>query len=100
MDDKDLQSKLPQIDIKDKNLPVITKQAWDALIASNSPPYLFTYGNTVVRLVTGENGQIFTDRLGKNKLRHELARCAIFRTIKKGELEIDLPPSMVCVESR
>jgi len=96
MDNKDLQSnKLPQIDIKDKNLPVITKRAWDALIASNSPPYLFTFGNTAVRLVTGENGQIFTDRLGKNKLRHELARCAIFRTIKKGELEIDLPPLYV-----
>ena len=95
MDFKDLQSKLPQIDIKDKNLPVITKSAWDALIASNNPPYLFSYGNTVVRLITGENGQVSIDRLSKYKLRHVLARCAIFRTIKKGELEIDLPPLYV-----
>jgi hypothetical protein len=50
MDFNDLQSdKLPQIDIKDKNLPLITKRAWDALIASNSQPYLFTYGNHIVR---------------------------------------------------
>jgi hypothetical protein len=40
MDFNDLQSdKLPQIDIKDKNLPLITKRAWDALIASNSIPF-------------------------------------------------------------
>jgi hypothetical protein len=92
MDFKVLQSKMPQIDIIDKNLPVITKSAWDALIASNNPPYLFSYGNTVVRLITGENGQVSIDGLSKYKMRHVLARCAIFRTIKKGELEIDLPP--------
>jgi hypothetical protein len=40
MDFNDLQSdNLPQTDIKDKNLPLITKQAWGALIASNSQPY-------------------------------------------------------------
>ena len=82
MDFNDLQSdKLPQIDIKDKNLPIITKRAWDALIASNSPPYLFNYGNHIVRLVKREKGQILIDSLDKNKLRHVLARCANFSTL-------------------
>ena len=96
MDNKELQSdKLPQIDIKDKNLPIITKQAWEALIAANDPPYLFIYANCIVRLVISEKGQIVIDRLDNSKMRHELARCAIFRTFKNGEFEVDLPPIWV-----
>ncbi|MBW2407061.1 MAG: hypothetical protein JRE92_02485 [Deltaproteobacteria bacterium] len=96
MDFNDLQSdKLPQIDIKDKNLPIITKRAWDALIASNSPPYLFNYGNHIVRLVKREKGQILIDSLDKNKLRHVLARCANFRIFKSDEFEICPPPPYI-----
>jgi putative DNA primase/helicase len=96
MDFNDLQSdKLPQIDIKDKNLPIITKRAWDALIASNSPPYLFYYGNHIVRLVKREKGQILIDSLDKNKLRHVLARCANFRIFKSDEFEICPPPPYI-----
>jgi hypothetical protein len=45
--------------------------------------------------VNSEKGQIVIDRLDKNKLRHELARCAIFRTFKNDEFEISLPPPYV-----
>ena len=96
MDFNDLQSdKLPQIDIKDKNLPLITKRAWDALIASNNQPYLFTYGNHIVRLVKRDKGQVIIDRLDKNKLRYVLARCANFRIFKSDDFEICPPPPYV-----
>jgi hypothetical protein len=96
MDFNDFQSdNLPQIDIKDKNLPLITEQSWDAVIRANKTPYLFTYGNHIVRLVKKKKGQILIDRLDKNKLRYVLARCANFRIFKKDEFEISLPPSYV-----
>ena len=96
MDLNDLQSdNLPQIDIKDKNLPLITKQSWDALVKVNNLLNLFIHGNHIVRLVDIEKGQIEIVRLDKHKLRHVLARCAKFRTLKNGVYTTDLPPMWV-----
>ena len=96
MEFDDLQSStLPQIDIKDKNLPLIASKAWDVLNRANNPPYLFKYANCIVRLVKIQKGRTQIDRLDKNKLRHVLARAAIFRTLKNGEFEVDLPPVYV-----
>jgi putative DNA primase/helicase len=89
------QNDLPVIDIIEKNLPVLTQQALDALMNANYPPYLFRYGNNLVRLVTGENDQLHLDILNKSKLRHELARCAIFRIYRRKQWEVDLPPIYV-----
>ena len=89
---------LPEIDADNRHLPEITKQAWDALLQANEPPYLFIYANNMVRLVKGDNGRVYFDHLDKNKLKYELARCANFYTTKNGAQEPALPPNHVVTD--
>jgi len=91
-----LTNDLPQIDVTTRNLPEITRQAWNALVKNNNPPYLFRYGNNLARLITGEGNNICIDNLDWKKLRYELARCAKFVILKKDGLKDDLPPTYAC----
>ena len=85
-------TELPTIDITEKNLPVISEQAWKALTQANSPPRIFYHADRWVRVALQENGVIRLDQLGKKKFHYELARLAEFVYTKKGEIIIGLPP--------
>ena len=81
-------TELPTIDIKERNLPVISEEAWKALIQANSPPRIFYHADRWVRVLHQKNGRIRLEELDGKKLRHELARQAVFVFKEK----IDLPP--------
>lgn len=86
---------LPLIDIKNRFVPDVTREAWEALKAKNLPPYLFRYGDQIIRLVFNENGTVKIEPLDKSRLRHELARAAVFRYYEGEDLRVFQPPSSI-----
>jgi hypothetical protein len=67
---------LPKINAKNKDLPTLAKQAWDALTAANNPPKIFTHSAGLVRLRRDEENGLFQEVLSQDGLRHLLARVA------------------------
>jgi hypothetical protein len=88
------QGTLPWINASNTNLPVIAAQAWQALLAANAPPHVFVQGRRLVRLERENDGALIMVDLSRERLRHELARVAIWYKLGKTEddAEIVLPP--------
>lgn len=91
----EFKSDLPVIDIKNRYVPEVTQEAWEALTIKNQPPYLFRYGNQIVRLVSTENKTVTLELLDKNRLRHELARAAVFGNYEGENIKVFPPPSFI-----
>lgn len=90
----------PWIDANVRDLPVMSQQAWAAIERRNSPPRLFIFGGTMVRLRTGAHGVPVTETIDQDILAHELARCARFfeETTVKNETvrrQVDPPARVV-----
>ena len=84
------------IDVTDLNLPEVTRKAWDAVNKANSEnnsPYLFRHVIGLVRIEKNENGEPVIRSLTDDRLRHELARVAIWVDARQGT--IALPPMHV-----
>lgn len=68
---------LPEIDVSVQDLKTNTSQAWDALIQANTKrPFLFRRGGLLVRINRDDNGNLVTEDLTVDRLKHELARKA------------------------
>lgn len=99
MPQKATRTDLPKIDAGSGNLAEIAGQAWEAVKASNNPPYLFQRGNLMTRIKTGDVGEPFLAVVPESGLRGILARTAWwYRWAGRGEDKymIDaLPPTAV-----
>jgi len=92
-DDEATTPDLLPLDAGDHDLPRISGRSWDALIAANTPPRLFRYGGTLVRLEPDQRGVPLLTSLTEHRLRFELARAARwFKETKNAGLVPALPP--------
>jgi hypothetical protein len=73
----------PEINAGIQDLPVVTRQAWDALCRANVPPWLFRFGGLLIRIDKDENGAPVVKELTPDRLRHEIARAAKWVKEKK-----------------
>jgi putative DNA primase/helicase len=74
---------LPKI-LLSGDLAEITRQAWAAIDAANSPPFLFSFGSLPVRLERDDSGALVTRVLTLDRMRYALARVAEFMEPKRG----------------
>lgn len=75
------------IDAGDENTERVSRKAWAALMKWNVPPRLFVYAAAPVRIEQGLSGSQL-GLLTREKLRHELARSAVWMKAKrKGGIE-------------
>lgn len=85
--------RLPQINIGDRDLRILTDRIWKALLWANDPPYLFRAAGELCRIETDDKGEIAVRPLSLDRLRHEMARVAEWYFIdKEGELRVAKPP--------
>lgn len=75
-DDASGSNDLPEIDAGNQDLPVVTAEAWDALLRANETPLLFRYGGLPTRIEQDDEGTPVPRALTDDRLRHELARAA------------------------
>ena len=69
---------------QDQHTKEVTRQAWDAIIARNTPPATFIYANRPTRLVFGVDGMPIPEMLDERKLSHLVARSVVwYRTVAK-----------------
>jgi len=78
----------PMIDAGNHHLPDVTRQAWDALTATNDPPYLLQHGGVPSRLQYGEDGRILLVPLTEHRLRCEVAQAAEWYVTKGKEQRV------------
>lgn len=77
---------LPYIDAGDKELRHITELAWEALLRANErEPFIFRFGGKPTRVELDDEQGIITRLVGKDRLRHILARVANWYTLVKRE---------------
>ena len=85
---------LPQIVARGRQLRDVTRDALDALVASNDPPRLFTREDSPVRLVPTVDRALVVQGLTDSQVRHELTASADFvfiRVNRKTEEESRIP---------
>src|SRR5262249_23219991 len=90
---------LPTIDATERELKIITPQAWEALIAANKPERLFRHAGLPSRIEYGDDGGPIVHQPTKDRLRYELARAANWEaTVERGDSLITKlvhPPALV-----
>jgi putative DNA primase/helicase len=86
---------LPSIDASNKDLPVATQEALEALYESNSPERIFCRGNVLLRIELDQNGTPSIAKITLDSLRGELARAANYYTIGRDGWKPALPPVAV-----
>jgi len=88
---------LPTIDAGNHHLPNVSRQAWEALTATNDPPYLFQHGGAPSRLEYDPDGNIVLVPLTEHRLRCEVAQAAEWYVTKGKEQRIEAaePPLSV-----
>ena len=89
----------PEIDAGVLDLPAVTATAWKALLAANDPPSLFRQGGIITRIETGDDYEPITREITADRMRHVLARAALWVRIKRGDdgetRSVVLPPPHV-----
>lgn len=92
----------PRIDVGEQDLSIITPQLWQAVAASNTPPLLYCYGDTPVRLEPAAGEPPRLHELGRDVLRHEVAnRVCCYQMIKQGDTFVQItakPPGDVIAD--
>ncbi|MHB1134519.1 MAG: hypothetical protein ACYC4L_19270 [Chloroflexota bacterium] len=86
---------LPRIDAGEQNLGVVTKAAWDALLAANDPARYFRFGGLPSRIEHDDQGAPIVRELQPDRMRHEMARAACwFKVVvsKEGSTEVPARP--------
>lgn len=90
---------LPTINASERELKIITPQAWQALLAANQPERLFRHGGIPSRIESDDDGGPIVRPLTKERMRYELARAANWEvTIEKGDsliTKLVQPPALV-----
>jgi putative DNA primase/helicase len=89
-------SSLPKINTGIGDLRRITDLAWNAILQSNKPPYLFRHGGSMCRLESNDLEIPIIRVLSPTRLRHELARVAHWvATVEGKEIESKPPRDVV-----
>ena len=65
-----------RINARDRDLPSVTSDAWDALCQANDPPYIFNRGGQLCRLERSPTGAPILKPITQDRFRYELARAA------------------------
>jgi phage/plasmid primase-like uncharacterized protein len=74
------------------DLPTMTTAAWRAVECVNNPPRYFLRGGIPIRIKNDDKGQPVLEDLNLDRLRHEVARAAEWKTIKQGVVYQAKPP--------
>jgi hypothetical protein len=91
----------PTIDADTEDLPLITPQAWAALLKANNPPSLFRFSGIASRIESDDSGNPTTKNLTVERATYHLARAARWQRTKKVGKEIivvDSRPPRAVVE--
>ncbi len=91
----------PRIDVSMVDLPILTRQAWEALQASNDPIWAYRSGGLPSRIERSDNGEPVIKTLDYKRMRHHLARVANWMTVKETRdetIETPCPPPKDVVE--
>ena len=84
---------LPLLRSDEGDLSRAVERAWSLLLASNRTPWLFRYAGIPTWVVPDDEGRPVATPLSDERLRHMLARLAIWRRInRQGELVPAHPP--------
>lgn len=87
---------LPAIVVNGRQMRTITDETVGALVAANQPPRLFERSSEPSRVVVSEEGNPQIQSLGKNEVRHDMARAANFYRINaEGDPKDVSPPSNI-----
>jgi 5S rRNA maturation endonuclease (ribonuclease M5) len=87
-------SKLPQVQTNDRPFRVVCQESFDALAASNSPPYLFVRACRIATIESSELGRPFIAEFDDTKLRHHLAQAADFYELSARGIRKEIPPPL------
>ena len=85
----------PRINAGVRDLEAVSKEAWNAIVATNNPPYMFLHAGRPVRLEHDRKGHLVLRELTPERLRHEADRAAVwYRREKAGDgwAEVDAAP--------
>jgi putative DNA primase/helicase len=84
---------LPLLRSDEGDLSRAVERAWSLLLASNRTPWLFRYAGVPTWVVPDDEGRPVAAALSDERLRHMLARLAVWRRInRQGELVPAHPP--------
>ena len=90
---------LPTMRADEGDLGRAVEKAWSLLLASNRTPWLFRYAGLPTWVVPDDEGRPVAAALNEDRLRHMLARLAVWvRENAKGEV-VSAPPPVAVVKS-
>ena len=85
-----------------QDLGTLSDAAWDALLQANVPPRYFRHGCVPVRIEEDDNGAPVIRELTVDRLRHEMARIASWKAMKRekngAESEVDAKPPIDAIK--
>lgn len=84
-----------QIQIKNTKLEDISRDSYEALVKTNTPPMIFIMGGRLVRLRCDENSRPILDTIDVDILRYELERAATFSKWNGSITVPTAPPTQV-----
>src|SRR5262249_48617090 len=93
--DKALLTPRPKIDAGNLDLPSVTQAAWRAFLASNNPPSVFRYGDSIAAVNFDVNGASFARLLDQHRMRAILGRVAYWYKLTMAGEKPSLPPMAV-----
>jgi hypothetical protein len=77
---------LPCIAANQSDLCAVTAEAWEAIQQANAPtPQFSRRGGVLIRLERDDDGQVFPAELTADRMRHALARIAVWYVLDKNE---------------
>jgi hypothetical protein len=89
---------LPEIEVSDRALRNVAKDAMHALEVSNVPPWLFVRVGSLVRVKRDEKGRAIVEPVGIPHVRGYLTRAADFVSITKNGPRHENPPDAVVAD--
>src|SRR5262245_30496682 len=94
--DEALLNPRPKIYAGNLDLPSVSQAAWRALLATNNPPSVFRYGDSIASVNFDVNGAPVVRLLDQDRMRAVLARVAWwYRPSKTDDEKPSLPPNHV-----
>lgn len=87
-----LDLELPQVITNGRPPQYVTRDTLKAMAARNNPPLVFQRGLDLVRTVEDDEGRLVLQTLDHDRLRHEMARSAIYLRAYKDKSVAVIPP--------
>jgi hypothetical protein len=90
---------LPTVRADEGDLARAVDRAWTVLLASNSPPWLFRFGGLPTWVTPDDEGRATPAIVTDERMRHILARLALWRRVNSKGEPIPVPPPVATVTS-